>query len=61
MVADVRRVTEQLVARLEEMIRAHPDQWHMPHAIWTDEPAAGPMPADGGALPHPNRRVTLRR
>jgi lauroyl/myristoyl acyltransferase len=31
---DVRRVTEQLVARLEEMIRAHPDQWHMPHLIW---------------------------
>ena len=31
---DVRRVTEQLVARLEEMIRAHPDQWHMPHPVW---------------------------
>jgi KDO2-lipid IV(A) lauroyltransferase len=34
--ADVRRVTGELVARLEEMIRAHPDQWHMPHPIWPE-------------------------
>jgi KDO2-lipid IV(A) lauroyltransferase len=41
--ADVRRVTSQLVRRLEELIRAHPDQWHMPHRIWTEErlPGAG--------------------
>jgi KDO2-lipid IV(A) lauroyltransferase len=32
--ADVRRVTEKLVRHLEEIIRAHPDQWHMPHPIW---------------------------
>jgi lauroyl/myristoyl acyltransferase len=32
--ADLRRVTQQLVSCLEEMIRAHPDQWHMPHQIW---------------------------
>lgn len=32
--ADVRRVTCELVRRLEELIRAHPDQWHMPHPIW---------------------------
>jgi KDO2-lipid IV(A) lauroyltransferase len=31
---DLRRVTRQLVAHLEEIIRAHPDQWHMPHRIW---------------------------
>lgn len=32
--ADIKRVTEQLVRHLEEIIRAHPDQWHMPHRIW---------------------------
>ncbi|MDQ6772866.1 MAG: hypothetical protein M3024_07755 [Candidatus Dormibacteraeota bacterium] len=32
--ADIRRVTEQLVRHLEHIIRAHPDQWHMPHRIW---------------------------
>jgi phosphatidylinositol dimannoside acyltransferase len=31
---DLRRVTSELVTRLEEIIRAHPDQWHMPHRIW---------------------------
>src|SRR5437879_5333590 len=29
--ADVRRVTKKLVRHLEEIIRAHPEQWHMPH------------------------------
>jgi KDO2-lipid IV(A) lauroyltransferase len=33
-VADIRRVTAQLVRQLEEIIRAHPEQWHMPHPIW---------------------------
>jgi lauroyl/myristoyl acyltransferase len=32
--ADIRRVTRELVKHLEEIIRAHPDQWHMPHPIW---------------------------
>lgn len=32
--ADIRRVTTQLVRCMEEIIRAHPDQWHMPHQIW---------------------------
>jgi KDO2-lipid IV(A) lauroyltransferase len=59
--ADIRRVTGQLVGRLEEIIRAHPDQWHMPHAIWTDEAAAGALPADGAPLPHSHGRFTLRR
>jgi phosphatidylinositol dimannoside acyltransferase len=31
---DVRRVTGQLVRHLEEIIRAHPEQWHLPHPIW---------------------------
>jgi KDO2-lipid IV(A) lauroyltransferase len=31
---DLRRVMESLVAHLEQIIRAHPDQWHMPHPIW---------------------------
>ena len=37
--ADIRRVTGQLVRRLEEMIRKHPDQWHMPHRIWPADAA----------------------
>jgi len=32
--ADVRWVVERLVAHLEEIIRAHPEQWHMPHRLW---------------------------
>jgi KDO2-lipid IV(A) lauroyltransferase len=32
--ADIRRLTEQLVRHLERIIRAHPEQWHMPHRIW---------------------------
>jgi lauroyl/myristoyl acyltransferase len=31
---DLREVMQKLVAHLEEIIRAHPDQWHMPHPIW---------------------------
>lgn len=31
---DVREVMRKLVAHLEQIIRAHPDQWHMPHAVW---------------------------
>jgi phosphatidylinositol dimannoside acyltransferase len=31
---DLRRVTRKLVTHLEEIIRAHPEQWHMPHRIW---------------------------
>jgi phosphatidylinositol dimannoside acyltransferase len=37
--ADIRRVTGELVTRLEELIRAHPDQWHMPHQIWAGPPS----------------------
>src|SRR5215467_11750269 len=47
--ADVKRVTGQLVRRLEDMIRAHPDQWHVPHAIW---PQALPQAAEDGRLTH---------
>lgn len=32
--ADVARVTRQCIAQLEECIRAHPEQWHMPHVVW---------------------------
>ena len=36
---DVRRVTGELVRRLEEMIRDHPEQWHVPHRIWSEDGA----------------------
>lgn len=36
--ADIRRLTEQLVRHLERIIRAHPEQWHMPHRIWEGSP-----------------------
>jgi len=48
-VEDVRRVTGELVRRLEEMIRAHPDQWHVPHPIWLE----------GAALPSGSRERQL--
>jgi KDO2-lipid IV(A) lauroyltransferase len=53
-VDDIRRVTAELVRRLEELIRAHPDQWHMPHRIWPvgslPVPAAGPAPRVSGGV-----------
>ena len=49
--ADVRRVTRQLVGRLEEMIRAHPDQWHVPHPIWPAGPAL-PSGSEESRLTH---------
>jgi KDO2-lipid IV(A) lauroyltransferase len=36
--ADQRRITEQLVRHMERIIRAHPEQWHLPHAIWEGAP-----------------------
>ncbi len=33
-IADIRRVTTEMVRRVEDVIRAHPEQWHMPHRIW---------------------------
>jgi KDO2-lipid IV(A) lauroyltransferase len=53
--ADVKRVTGQLVRRLEELIRAHPDQWHMPHRVWETGAAAEPD------LPGVRGRFTLRK
>jgi lauroyl/myristoyl acyltransferase len=44
--ADIRRVTGELVRRLEELIRAHPDQWHVPHRIWPELAPAGPGPRE---------------
>lgn len=35
--ADIRRVTGELVRRLEELIRDHPEQWHVPHRIWNED------------------------
>jgi phosphatidylinositol dimannoside acyltransferase len=32
------RATEQVLRRLEEFIRRHPEQWHVPHAIWANSP-----------------------
>ena len=37
--ADVRRVTEELVRKMEEIVRDHPEQWHMPHRIFEDAKA----------------------
>jgi lauroyl/myristoyl acyltransferase len=35
--ADIRRVTGELVRRLEKLIRDHPEQWHVPHRIWNED------------------------
>ena len=34
--ADQIRATQELLRRIEGFIRAHPDQWHVPHRIWPD-------------------------
>ena len=36
--ADQIRATEQVLRHLEEFIRRHPEQWHVPHAIWAGSP-----------------------
>jgi lauroyl/myristoyl acyltransferase len=40
--ADIRRVTSELVGRLEALIREHPDQWHVPHRIWPEHVLPAP-------------------
>jgi lauroyl/myristoyl acyltransferase len=41
--ADTRRATAEVLRRLEVFIRAHPEQWHMPHEIWTAHDAKKPV------------------
>ena len=36
--ADELRVTQQLLRVIEDMIRGHPEQWHVPHRIWEGAP-----------------------
>lgn len=36
--ADELRVTQQLLRVIEDMIRARPEQWHVPHRIWEGAP-----------------------
>ena len=36
--ADQVRTTQEVLSRIEGFIRAHPDQWHVPHKIWADSP-----------------------
>lgn len=40
--ADVRRITQLLVRCMEQMIREHPDQWHLPHRIFDLQPSSSP-------------------
>ena len=35
---DIRRVTGELLRRLERFIREHPEQWHVPHVIFEGTP-----------------------
>ena len=36
--ADEVRVTQELLRNIEEFIRRHPEQWHVPHRIWEGGP-----------------------
>jgi len=36
--ADEIHVTQQLLRHIEGFIRAHPEQWHVPHRIWPGSP-----------------------
>jgi lauroyl/myristoyl acyltransferase len=35
---DELRITQELMRKIEGFIRAHPDQWHVPHKIWEGGP-----------------------
>jgi len=36
--ADQVRMTDQVLRQLERFIQRHPEQWHVPHKIWTGGP-----------------------
>jgi phosphatidylinositol dimannoside acyltransferase len=36
--ADQVRATEELLRHIEGFIQRHPEQWHVPHRIWSDSP-----------------------
>jgi KDO2-lipid IV(A) lauroyltransferase len=36
--ADQVRTTEELLRPIERFIQAHPEQWHVPHRIWSGSP-----------------------
>jgi lauroyl/myristoyl acyltransferase len=36
--ADQVRVTDQVLRQLERFIQRHPEQWHVPHRIWSGGP-----------------------
>ena len=36
--ADEVRITQELLLHIEGFIRRHPEQWHVPHAIWEGSP-----------------------
>jgi KDO2-lipid IV(A) lauroyltransferase len=36
--ADEIRATEKVLRRIETFIKAHPEQWHLPHRIWEGSP-----------------------
>jgi len=36
--ADEARITQELLRPIEEFIRRHPEQWHVPHRIWEGGP-----------------------
>jgi KDO2-lipid IV(A) lauroyltransferase len=36
--ADELRITQELLRPIEEYIRRHPEQWHVPHRIWEGSP-----------------------
>ena len=36
--ADEVRVTQEVLRHIEDFIRRHPDQWHVPHRIWDGGP-----------------------
>ena len=36
--ADQVRATEEVLRHMERFIQAHPEQWHVPHRIWSGSP-----------------------
>jgi KDO2-lipid IV(A) lauroyltransferase len=48
---EVRRVASEALRVFEQVIREHPDQWHVLDALWPASPAGGGIPAGMATAP----------
>jgi KDO2-lipid IV(A) lauroyltransferase len=48
---EVRRAASEVLRLFEQVIREHPDQWHVLDSLWPTSPAAGTIPAGMATAP----------